>query len=372
MLRNPRAQENPCIAFVRAVSMRGEGRPVRAPIVVTAQTIGTPYRDACETFQRLRGRFGKGNVFLLESLTPLSEDSRVSLIGFNPLLTLRIHGEEVHFDGVSALVRRVVTGARRDGVMTTVGDRHIITASGLWNLLRSVESGFLLTGALGGEAFTFGFFGYLGYDVAWSIEKLPTSITTGAGVPDVVLTLYQGVVEFDLATAKGRLTVNSAPGMWPELSPADIASAIAGDEIPRARLGDELTVPPPLAVSDTIERGDYLDLVRRALHYISIGDIYQVQLGHRIDIDSMADPVCVYRRLRTRNPSPYMYFAPFGETVFLGASPELYVRVADGRITMRPLAGTVRRGATRSAGSTAFARYLTASAPSPSRTAWIR
>jgi anthranilate synthase component 1 len=99
-------------------------------------------------------------------------------------------------------------------------------------------------------------------------------------------------------------------------------------------------------VSDSVRRSDYVAGVARALHYISIGDIYQVQLGHELDIESGALPFDVYRRLRVRNPSPYMYLLPFGDTTLVGASPESFLQLEAGKIVMRPIAGTAPRGRT--------------------------
>jgi anthranilate synthase component 1 len=95
---------------------------------------------------------------------------------------------------------------------------------------------------------------------------------------------------------------------------------------------------------DDTDRETYLAHVDKALGHIAIGDIYQVQIGHELTIRSTADPVTVYRRLRDRNASPYMYLTPLGEHTVVGASPELFVRVRDDEVVMRPIAGTYPRG----------------------------
>jgi anthranilate synthase component 1 len=80
------------------------------------------------------------------------------------------------------------------------------------------------------------------------------------------------------------------------------------------------------------------------MKHIAIGDIYQVQIGHELTMRSAADPVEVYRRLRARNMSPYMYLTSVAGQLVIGSSPELFVRVADGTVVMRPIAGTAPRG----------------------------
>ena len=90
-----------------------------------------------------------------------------------------------------------------------------------------------------------------------------------------------------------------------------------------------------------------MEIVARAKEHIAAGDIYQVQLGHEISIESDVDPVDVYRRLRDRNPSPYMFLARLAGQDIIGASPELFLRVSGDLATLRPIAGTIGRGATR-------------------------
>jgi len=89
--------------------------------------------------------------------------------------------------------------------------------------------------------------------------------------------------------------------------------------------------------------------VRKSQEYIRAGDIFQVVLSQRLSVPFRARPVDVYRALRALNPSPYMYFIDLGATKVVGASPEILVSVKHGEVTIRPLAGTRRRGATATA-----------------------
>ena len=102
-------------------------------------------------------------------------------------------------------------------------------------------------------------------------------------------------------------------------------------------------MPDSFASSDT-EEFTYLANVEKCLKHIAVGDIYQVQIGHEWNIHSPVDPVAVYQRLRERNASPYMYLTQVGSSTVIGASPELFVRVEDGLVSMRPIAGTAPRG----------------------------
>ncbi|MGP4051923.1 anthranilate synthase component I family protein [Streptomyces sp. 2A115] len=104
------------------------------------------------------------------------------------------------------------------------------------------------------------------------------------------------------------------------------------------------SAPVPLSVLDSVSRETFMDWADRCLEHIAVGDVYQIQIGHRIEVRSTLTPVQVYRRLRIRNPSPYMYLIPRAAGTLIGASPELFFRIEDDSIVMRPIAGTTRRG----------------------------
>ncbi len=299
----------------------------------------------------LRDAFGADNVYLLESLSGPAKDSQSAMVGFNPLLTIEIRrgAGRVAIEGHASLREHVVAGAVTVGTLTAWdgGGYAIDERDGLWRFLRAVQDGFAVDHPNPGGAYAFGFFGYFGYDVAHFVEELPNRIADTSGVPDVCLVLFQGVVRFDVAHGDARIVCANAD-LWPSLPPERIAALLeaAGPAAPPSSPSgsDVPPVPAPRAVRDTIERERYLENVRRALHHISIGDIYQVQLGHDLVVETDAAPFDVYRRLRARNPSPYMYLARLGETAVVGASPELFLRIERGLVTMRPLAGTIRRG----------------------------
>ncbi len=94
------------------------------------------------------------------------------------------------------------------------------------------------------------------------------------------------------------------------------------------------------------DRGDFIDAVEKCREYILAGDIFQVVLSQRMSVPFDARPLDVYRSLRALNPSPYMYFIDLGDTQIVGSSPEVLVRVQNRRVTLRPIAGTRRRGKT--------------------------
>jgi anthranilate synthase component I len=109
-------------------------------------------------------------------------------------------------------------------------------------------------------------------------------------------------------------------------------------------LGPEPDVDPPFASSTT--RADFEAGVERIRDYIRAGDVFQVVLSQRLGIDLAATPFALYRALRTLNPSPYLYFLDMDGVALVGSSPEVLVRVEDGTVTVRPIAGTRPRGKT--------------------------
>src|SRR5207249_11080815 len=98
--------------------------------------------------------------------------------------------------------------------------------------------------------------------------------------------------------------------------------------------------------TSTMDEDGFSDAVRRAKEYIAAGDAYQIVVARRLDRELRADPFTVYRALRTINPSPYLFFLRLGKTSIVGSSPEVLVRLEDGRVEERPIAGTHPRGRT--------------------------
>src|SRR4029077_3974251 len=113
-----------------------------------------------------------------------------------------------------------------------------------------------------------------------------------------------------------------------------------------------LEVPPimrnerDVTVRSNFEKKSYLDSVAKAKEYIAAGDIFQVVLSQRFEVELPTSPFEIYRALRIVNPSPYMYFLKMPDTSIVGSSPEMLVRVRERRLEYRPIAGTLPRGAT--------------------------
>jgi anthranilate synthase component 1 len=202
-----------------------------------------------------------------------------------------------------------------------------------------------------------GVMGYLGYDVVREVERLPDVPPDDRGLPDAIVSIIGELAAYD--HWRQRATLISNAWIPPDATAADLDRAydeavarldqLAADG---TRPLDEPVVEPPdrddplPEVRSTMGTDAYVRAVEVAKEHIVAGDIFQVVLSQRFDLDLDADPFAVYRVLRQVNPSPYMYFVRHPEVTLVGSSPEPMVQLLDGRVISRPIAGTRRRGGT--------------------------
>jgi anthranilate synthase component 1 len=195
--------------------------------------------------------------------------------------------------------------------------------------------------------------------VAWDwvryVERVPDDNPDELGFPDVWFVLPETVVAFDNVRHVALVIreVELAPG---EDARARWRSERDALEATVARLREPLAYEPqpavsqPMDVDASLTRDAYHQMVKRAKEYIEAGDIFQVVLSQRVRLPLQVDPFTIYRQLRRINPSPYLFFLRAGaERILIGSSPEILVRMEDGRIDLRPIAGTRPRGATSEA-----------------------
>ncbi|HZT46636.1 MAG TPA: anthranilate synthase component I [Hyphomicrobiaceae bacterium] len=198
-----------------------------------------------------------------------------------------------------------------------------------------------------------GVIGYMGYDTVRLIEHLPNEAPDALGVPDSMFVRPTLMVVFD--SVRDEMIVVTPVYPAPEIAAqAAYAAAVerlrgvvaALDEpLPHATgmSGVALALPEPTSNTTPAE---YMAMVERAKEYIAAGDIFQVVLAQRYCAPFRLPSFALYRALRRTNPSPFLFHLDFGAFSLVGSSPEILVRVRDGEVTIRPLAGTRRRGAT--------------------------
>ncbi len=200
--------------------------------------------------------------------------------------------------------------------------------------------------------FSGGLVGYFGYETVQLIEpKLATNNKKDElGTADIELLLSEEVAVLDNLEGRLWLIVHADPSQEDAFEQAQQRLEELEQRLRSGGTGYGLRVS-----GDAIEeedysygfnRDDFIEAVEKSKEYILAGDIFQVVLSQRMSVPYKARPLDVYRSLRALNPSPYMYFIDLGETQIVGSSPEVLVRVQNRRVTLRPIAGTRKRGAT--------------------------
>jgi anthranilate synthase component 1 len=209
--------------------------------------------------------------------------------------------------------------------------------------------------------FTSGAVGYAGYDVVRYTERLPNAPSDDRHLPDLSFAFYDRMVVFDnitktitvVAMARVDSAVNSSGKR--DLKAAYVDAQRRVDETV-ARLsrqsGDlapvdiDLAGDPEISYRSNFDQRQFENAVRKCVEYIRAGDIFQVVISQRLELEVHSPPFEIYRTLRVVNPSPFMFYLRTPSVTLVGSSPEVMVRVVDGKVTVRPLAGTRRRGKT--------------------------
>jgi len=305
----------------------------------TAQVVSTRLVADLETpvSAMLKLGAGKPMSFLFESVEGGVQRGRYSIIGLEPDLIWRANGDR-------AAINRTPLADPAAFVPESLG-----TLASLRQLL--AQSRINLPGHL--PPMSAGVFGYMGYDTVRLIERLPSERPDRLDVPDSILIRPTLMVIFD--SVKDEMTivtpVYADTAIGSETAYADAVARLArvvwllDQPLPHvsSHAADTAAEPPP-AVSNT-PADDYMAMVLRAKELIAAGDIFQVVLSQRFSTPFTLPPIALYRALRRTNPSPFLFHLDFGTFALVGSSPEILVRVRDGQVTIRPLAGTRRRGA---------------------------
>ena len=189
-----------------------------------------------------------------------------------------------------------------------------------------------------------GAFGYLGYDMVRHVERLPEPKPDPNGVPEAMLMRPGVVLIFDGVRQEIILAAPARNGARAANDLLDRIEETLDQPMPPSRPSDAPVEKINFASNTTKAR--YLEMVEKAKSYIHAGDIFQVVPSQRFSAPFERSPFAFYRALRRLNPSPFMFYVNFGDFQVSGSSPEILVRVRKGVVTVRPIAGTLPRGAT--------------------------
>lgn len=279
---------------------------------------------------------GADKTFILESLSGPSRDRKATIIGIEPLLAVKIYERRATLEGDEPLINYLRNALSENGIVVdAAGCIAIDSSDSTWDLLRALQAPFDVPRQTHPSL---AFFGYLSYDCVRFVEDIPDLTERTNDYPIIALTVFQTLMYFHANATVDVMVNNSA--LWASRSTDDYvalladAAGIPADDTP-------ISYPSVTVARDTVQKEQFLGWVDKALEHIRQGDIYQIQLGHEVQVDTPVKPFDVYRALRKNNPSPYMYLANLGGVDLIGASPELFVRIKDELIEMRPIAGTV-------------------------------
>ena len=281
--------------------------------------------------------------FLLESVEGGDRWGRYSILGSDPLMTLRAKG------GVMTVLRRDGSSERLDGDPV--------------ESLRKVLAPFRPAHVPGLSRFAGGFVGYLSYDLVRTVERLPDSNVDDLGVADVAGLIADSFVLFDNVTHTMKVVSLAVLGDGENVDAAYQRAAASVERTVDLLRNGRVPLPAahgekPVAPVSNCTPAEYAAAIERSLEYIAAGDIFQVVVSQRLEAPLATHPFSIYRALRTINPSPYLFYLDLGDEIAVGSSPEVMVRVEEGRVTVRPIAGTIRRGATPEEDEALVARML--------------
>jgi anthranilate synthase component 1 len=277
---------------------------------------------------------GRHNTFLLESVQDGATKGRYSMIGFDPDIILKVES------GRASINRNV-----------SAGDAFAPVSEAPLDVLRGLVAESQADIPEGLPSTAAGIYGYLGYEMVRLMERLPDRHGPGLGLPDALLMRPTVLAIFDTLKDELYLTApvytrlgTTAKQAW-EGARAKIDEAIGrlGRTLPYAGVPADMD---KIAITSNTSVQQYDRMVQDAKEYIRAGDIFQVVLSQRFEADFSLPPTALYRALRRTNPSPYMYLLDFGGFAVVGSSPEILVKVEKGQVTIRPIAGTRKRGAT--------------------------
>ena len=270
--------------------------------------------------------------FLLESVEGGEKIGRYTFLGADPFLIVEATGDRIRL--------------HRNGKMKRFrGD--------IFEVLRQTAGEFVPVGNEGLPPFSAGAVGYAGYDLVQMIEpRVPPFAKDDLHIPDAIFLFFSTLLAFDHVKHQIHVIANVLCDEWKgELKKgyrdacrriARVEEILAGPlKLPRSSPSTD-----PVKVKSNIGEKRYCEAVKVAKEYILAGDIFQVVLSQRLEMTPEVDPFQIYRALRMVNPSPYMFYLHLDETVILGSSPEILVKVEGQRVEYRPIAGTRPRGRT--------------------------
>ncbi|HET9903105.1 MAG TPA: anthranilate synthase component I [Xanthobacteraceae bacterium] len=275
-------------------------------------------------------------TFLLESVEGGAARGRYSIIGLEPDIVWRVHGNRAEIN----------RGAR------TSPDAFEPCPAPPLDALRALLAESRIPIPEGLPPMAAGVFGYLAYDMVRLMEDLPARLPDPIGIPDAVLIRPTVVAVFDAVKDTLTLVTPVRPEAGVSVQAAfsrateRLSAVLDCLDRPLEQAAEPHAGPIAVSVSSNTTPAEYRAMVLKAKEYIAAGDIFQVVLAQRFEAPFTLPAFALYRALRRVNPAPFLFYLDYGAFAVAGSSPEILVRVRNGTVTIRPIAGTRPRGAT--------------------------
>lgn len=276
----------------------------------------------------------RGNSFsyLLESADGGSRWGRYSFIGFKPFLSIlsRDKNIEIHRGEERQIIKDVKNP---------------------FDILKEISKEYSPVMSDDLPPFQGGLVGYVNYDLIRKWERLPDIKPFDRKQPELLFTACKNLIVFDHLTHMMKVVSFAFIEEECDLKECyarachEVDRTIADLRKPVRDIDTDASVSIT-ELKSNFEKEDFKEAVRKAKEYIVAGDVIQVVISQQFSGEVNGEDFQIYRQLRSVNPSPYMFYLDFGEVKFIGASPEILVRLTDGKIELRPIAGTRPRGAT--------------------------
>lgn len=276
---------------------------------------------------------GRPYAFLFESVTGGEVRGRYSFMGCSPDLVWKCHG------ATSEVARGINSNNFTSLPGKPLDEFRAIQAQSAFDLPEGLPP------------MASGLFGYMGYDMIRQVEDIPAGNTDAIGTPDAIMVRPTILAVFDqiaqeilictpvFPNSSDTKTAYKAAITRLDKTVADLHLPATGHSKPQA---NPVVIKPKLGT--TLE--SFGQRVKKAKSYVEAGDVFQVVIGQRLEAPMPASSFALYRALRRMNPSPFLYFLEFDDHAIVGSSPEILVRLRDGKVTIRPIAGTRPRGKT--------------------------
>lgn len=280
---------------------------------------------------------GRPNAFLLESVEGGATRGRYSVIGMEPDLIWRCQNGKASLNRQAQSAPHAFvpeTQAPLDSLRSLIAETRLDVPPTL-------------------PPMAGGLVGYLGYDMVRQMETLPVKNQDTIGVPEGLMTRPSLFAIFD--NVNDELTLIAPIYPSPDITAEDAWSraqsrldeAEAALDRPLPRQPPPVMLPDPPAPASNFTKEGFREATLRCKDYIAAGDAFQIVISQRFAVPFVLPPFALYRSLRRINPAPFLFYLDFGGFSIVGSSPEVLVRLRDEKVTIRPLAGTRRRGATR-------------------------